>query len=98
MATIYNIAIIFEVEQGLSAKFAAKKFGWVGWRSAKSFSHIHHVYNNSFYSIAFSLYFSNQLWHLITIEGVSDIAVHVETHLKKSSVLKNKQNNNNNII
>lgn len=52
-----------------------------GGRATKSFGHIHHVDNDGFDAVALALHLGHDLGHLVAVEGVHDVAVHVATHL-----------------
>lgn len=54
-----------------------------GRGTSKSFSNIYHVDYDSFDAIAFALDLSQELRHLVTVEGIHNIAVDVVTHLQE---------------
>ena len=63
-----------------------------GWRTAKSLGYVRHVDHNGLDAIAFALYLGHDLGHLVPVEGIHHITVHVVTHLWKNNthMMQNK--------
>lgn len=65
------------VELSLGSKLAAKVLGCIGGWTANGFGYFDHIHNDGFDTIAFAFDFGSNAWHLIPIEYIGDITIHI---------------------
>ena len=78
MSTIDDPAVIRGVNVGLSTELETKVLDDVGTRTGKRLSNTAQVDNNSLDTVALAFDLGLDLFHLITIEGVRDVAANID--------------------
>ena len=80
VAAVDNVALILHVELGLGAQLAAKVLGDVGGGTSEGPGHVHHVDQDGLDAVALALHLGLDAGHLVAVEGVLHVAVHVQSH------------------
>lgn len=69
------------IELSLGAQFAAKILGRIGGRTTDGLGHFGHIHDDRFNAVTLALYLGRDARHLVAIEQVGDIAIHIDrTH------------------
>lgn len=82
MASIDDVPFGLDIELGLSAQFASEVLGDIGWGASECSGHVNHVDNDSLDAIPLALHFGLEPGHLVTIEGILNVPVYIQSHLE----------------
>ena len=78
MGAVDDPAVVLGIDIGLSTELEAKIFDDITWRTRELVGHVAQIDDNSLDAVTFALDLGLETFHLVAVEGISDIAANVD--------------------